>query len=124
MQDIIKMDVLPGDVAEKMKDCAWAAAWHTANTRMGSKGDAAADKVRFNDNADAFKDKAEGIIAGGTCDKIKWMFWDAAWHTANTRKGYTSDAAKDKDKMEANYRAIVASREISEKLAGNIRDMS
>ena len=55
------MDVLPNDVAEKMKDCAWAAAWHAANTRMGSEGDAQADKVHFNDNADEFKQKATGI---------------------------------------------------------------
>ena len=117
------MNVLPNDVAEKMKDCAWAAAWHTANTRMGSKGDAQADKVRFHDNADEFKRKATGILTGQVCDRIKWMFWDAAWHTANTRKGYNKDATKDKTNMEAGYRAIVASGEMSETLANNIRGM-
>ena len=118
------MDVLPNDVAEKMKDCAWAAAWHAANTRMGSEGDAQADKVHFHDNADEFKQKATGILTEEVCDHIKWMFWNAAWYTANTRRGYDDDATKDKENMEAGYRAILASREISETLAENIRGMS
>ena len=116
------MDVLPYDVAEKMKDCAWATAWHAANTRMGSEGDAQADKVSFQDNADEFKQKATGILTEE--DHIKWMPWNAAWYTANTRKGYDDDATKDKENVEAGYNAIVAGGEMSETLVENIRGMS
>ena len=116
------LDVLPNDVAEKMKDCAWATAWHAANTRMGSEGDAQADKVSFQDNADEFKQKATGILTEE--DHIKWMPWNAAWYTANTRKGYDDDATKDKENVEAGYNAIVAGGEMSETLVENIRGMS
>lgn len=117
------MNVLPADVAEQMKWCAWRASWHCSNTRKGYKGDAGTDKVAFNDHADAFKMKSSDLLSAETCDNIKWMFWNAAWHTANTRWNYKQDAQKDKERMEEHYQNICRKKELSERLASDLKEL-
>lgn len=117
------MDAFPADVAEQMKWCAWRASWHCSNTRKGYKGDASTDEVAFNDHADAFKKKSSEFLSAETCDDIKWMFWNAAWHTANTRWNYKKDAKKDKEKVEEHYQNIRRKEELSERLASDLQEL-
>ena len=115
------LNIFPGDVAKEIKECAQKASAHCAKVRMGKRGDADAEKVAFEQRAESFKKKAEGLLSTSTCDEIKWMFWSAAWHTANTRVGYKSDAARDERQMNEHFDKIVKSREITEKLATNVK---
>lgn len=115
--------ILPPDAATQMKWCAWRAAWYTANTRVGYHGDAARDRVAFNRHADNFKRMLAGTLSSSTCDHIKWMFWYAAWNTANTRAGYHSDAANDRRRVQQHYNAIISSGEMGTTLAYQIREM-
>ncbi len=117
------INILPTDAAGQAKGCSWRGSWHASNLRKGYKGDAATDEVAFNDYADAFKKKMEGILSEETCNDIKWMFWNAAWYTANTRWLYYGDAQKDKERMEKHYDNIVGSGEVSSELASNLKNM-
>ncbi len=117
------INILPTDAAGQVKNCAWRASWHASNARKGYKGDAATDKVAFNDYADAFKKKMDGILSKETCNDIKWMFWNAGWYTANTRWWYYNDAKNDKKNMEKLYNKIVARGEVSRTLASNLKKM-
>lgn len=40
-------------------------------------------------------------------EEMKWMAWNAAWHTANTRKDYKQDAENDFKQFEFYYSQIV-----------------
>lgn len=117
------LKIFPADIAEEMKECAEKASWSCAKERKGKRGEADAEKVAFEQHADAFKKKSVGLLSPNTCDDIKWMFWNAAWHTANTRAGYSSDASRDKAKMEEHYRNIVKNGEVTEKLASDLKWM-
>ena len=117
------MNVLPADVAEEMKKCAWYVSWHCSNTRKGNIGEAGKDAVAFNDHADAFKKKSSDFLSAETCDDIKWMFWDAAWHTANTRSNFKQDTKKHEEMVEKHYQNICRTRELSERLASNLKEM-
>lgn len=117
------LKVLPNDVAEEMKECALRGSWHCAKVRKGKRGDADAEKVAFEHHADAFKKKSEGLLSTTTCDEIKSMFWFAAWHTANTRKGYNSDASRDKRDMETHYQNVLKTGDVTEQLATDMKWM-
>jgi len=91
-----------------------------ANTRVGYHGDAACDLPTFNQYADNFKWMLAGTLLSSTCDHIKWMFWNAAWNTANTRAGYHSDAANDQRRVQQHYDAIISSGEMGTTLAYEI----
>lgn len=117
------LSILPSDVAEEMKMCSQKASWSCAKERMGSRGDADAEKVAFEQHAESFKKKSVGLLSTSTCDEIKSMFWFAAWHTANTRKGYEKDAKNDKKRMEEHYEAVVKIGEVTDDLASNLKWM-
>ena len=116
------MDIIPADAAEALK-CAIAAGNSTANERFGSKGEADAEKVHFNQHADSFKKKMKGFLSAETCDDIKPMFWYQAWRTANERKGYRSDAASDIKTVEEKFQKIVQSGELAKRLASNVHSI-
>ena len=115
------LTILPSDVAEEIKNCAEKASLHCAKVRMGGRGDADAEKVYFEQHAEAFKMKAKGLLGTSTCDDIKNMFWFAAWHTANTRVGYKSDAARDERQMNEYFDNIVKTEEMTRQLATDIK---
>ncbi len=117
------MDILPYDIAEDMKECCLKASSSTANERLGSRGSARADKVQFEDLAQSFEKKSDQLLSSNVCGNIKEMFWKAAWHTANTRKNYNSDAERDKREMEEAYQHIIKAGEVSTQLADNLKWM-
>ena len=118
-----KLNILPIDVAEEIKKCAEAAAQSTANERFGSKGEADAQKVYWNEHAAEFTKKADGLLSKNICGNIQYMFWFQAWRTANERKGYRSDAKNDIKKVDEYQKTIKSQGEISDDLADNIRNM-
>ena len=119
----MSLKVLPENIAKDTKECASRASWHCAKVRKRSRGDADAEKVGFEKHADSFKKEADGLLSNSTCDEIKWMFWNAEWHTANTRVGYHSDASSDKERMEQHFRNIIRAGEITEQLCSDIKWM-
>jgi hypothetical protein len=83
------------------------AAWHAAYTRMGWGKDksAAATKDEFEARYKYIADSGE--LSKRLCTHLKWMAWNAAWFTANTRAGNHQDAAKDKVGFERQARAVL-----------------
>ena len=65
----------------------------------------------------------KGFLSAETCDDIKSMFWYQAWRTANERKGYRSDAARDIKTVEEKYQKIVQRGELAKGLASNVHSM-
>ena len=118
-----KLNFLPTDVSEEIKKCAEAAAQSTANERFGSKGEADARKVHWNEHAAAITKKADGLLSKDICGDIQYMFWFQAWRTANERKGYRGDAKSDIKKVDEYVKTIKSRGEISDHLADNIRNM-
>lgn len=117
------MDVLPVDIAEEMKECALSAGKSTTEERFGRKGEADANKVGWNEHAESFTEKSDGLLSPEICADIKTMFWYQAWRTANERKGYRSDAARDIQKVDETFEQIVGRGEMSQKLANHVKDM-
>ncbi len=117
------INVLPANIAGDMKSCAWFASWYTSNSRSGNIDDAKNDIAAFYDYANKFKVKSSGLLSEQTCNDIKWMFWNAAWYTANTRWSIYNDAKYDKIRMDKHYDNIVSSGEISESLASDLENM-
>ena len=117
------INILPRDAANELKDCAWRAGWYAANIRKGYRNDASNDMETTMQRANNFKEKMEGIISAGTVDNIREMFIYASWHTANTRAGYSSDARRDRDRVNNLYNRIRNSGELSTSLVNNIREM-
>ncbi len=115
--------IFPQDVADELKACAEKASWHTARERFGKKGEADAEKIEMEKHFRNLKQKSDGLLSEKTCGEIKSMFWFAAWHTANTRKGYESDAKRDKKQVEGHYKNLVEGREVDGKLAANLKEM-
>ena len=83
------------------------AAWHAAYTRMrwGKGKSAAATKDEFEARYKYIVDSGE--LSERLCTHLKWMTWNAAWFTANTRAGNHQDAAKDKVGFERHARAVL-----------------
>ena len=117
------MDVLPVDIAEEMKECALSAGKSTTEERFGRKGEADANKVGWNEHAESFTEKSDGLLSPEICADIKTMFWYQAWRTANERKGYRSDAARDIKKVDEMFEQLVGRGEMSQKLANHVKDM-
>lgn len=117
------MNVFPPDAAEELKKCALAAGNSTANERFGTKGNAAAQKVSWGQNADAFKKKMNQFLSADICNDFKMMFWYQAWRTANERKGYKSDAARDIKDVQTIYDRILSRRELTTSLAEAVHSM-
>ena len=117
------INILPQDAATELKQCAWAAGWYAANIRQGYTSDAASDRENVRRHTNNFKQKMAGIVSGGTVDDIKQMFMYSSWHTANTRRGYHSDARRDRDRVNRYYNDITGSGELSSSLIGDIREM-
>lgn len=117
------INILPRDAANELKDCAWRAGWYAANIRKGYRNDASNDIETTKQRANNFKEKMNGIISAGTVDNIREMFLYASWHTANTRAGYSSDARRDRRKVNSLYNRIRNSGELSTSLVNNIREM-
>ena len=128
----MKLDKLPPELAEEVKIMAWGAAWHTANLRKGNKGDAERNKNEFENHYNLMLEKSQGLgLSHSTLEHIKWMAWDAAWHTANTRVGlrfaglaFSKDAKDDKKRFEDHARAVEESGELSQGLSDSIKWMA
>ena len=121
-----ELNKLPIEVAEEMKWMAWNAAWHTANTRAGYKGDAVNDKIKFEQQSENVSKAVTGLVlklSPSTLENIKWGAWCAAWHTANIRAGYENDAANDLEQFEQNFQSLKDSKEVTSELADNIKNM-
>ena len=117
------INILPNNAARKLRDAASAAGWRAANVRAGYNSDAERDLNNVRDRIAEFKELMEGIISSGTADKIKRMFEYAGWHTANTRRGYHSDARRDRNRVNSYHSEIVDSGELSRSLVNDIRSM-
>ena len=117
------INILSRDAANELKDCAWRAGWYAANIRKGYRSDANNDIETTKQRANNFKEKMYGIISAGTVDNIREMFIYSSWHTANTRAGYSSDARRDRRKVNNLYYRIRNSGELSSSLVNNIREM-
>lgn len=66
--------------AGDIKEVAWAAAWHAANSRKGFSKDAKKDEQQFLAAADRLCDAG---VPGAF--HIKWLAWNISWHCANER---------------------------------------
>ena len=117
----MSINILPKDIADELKACAEKASWHCARLRMGKKGAADAEKIDMGKHFKIFKQKSEGLLSERSCDEIKGMFWYAAWHTANTRVGYKSDAKRDKIQMEEHFEKLVSAGDVQKSLATDIK---
>ena len=117
------LNVFPNDAADELREYAEKASWHCAEVRFGTKGKADAAKIEAEQHFDSFKEKLDGILTGKSCNDLKWMLWNCAWNTANTRKGYDGDASKDKERVKEHYQNVVKGGEVSERLATNVREM-
>ncbi len=114
---------LPIEVAEKLKDLAWAAAWHTANTRAGYR-DAETDLLNYKQASHDLDTTAKGLnLSPNTLELIKTFAMDAAWHCANTRKGYKKAAANDLNRANLGYTRLYQSGEITQPLAANLTQL-
>ena len=105
---LVKLNVLPNEIADNMRQCALKAAESTSNERMGTRGKAAAAKIESDYFCAEFTKQASDLISATISNDIKRMFWNAAWYTANTRKGYRNDAKTAKDAMNSRYQRRVS----------------
>ena len=132
--DVEPLEILPLDVAEKLKGYAEKAAWHCSKMRLGDRGDADADKIEAKNHYDSFKEKCKGLLSDRSCEDIRSMLWNSAWYAANKAKSkkcwwlnkrnqYKGDAASDKEGVQAMYQNIVNGGEITEALATNVREL-
>ena len=128
------LEILPLNVANELKGYAEKAGWHCVKVRFGNRGEADANKVESKNHFDSFKEKCKGLLSKKTCEDMRSMIWHTAWHAANTtkskqswqfaeRKQYKSEAASDKQEIEARYKDVVKKGEISEALARNVKEM-
>ena len=101
------LEYFSSKLAEKIESCMWNAAWYAANERFGTEAEAQKHNAQFEQDANDFKELAEGVLSSEACDNIKNMFSSAAWTAANERKGYTEDAEKDKTKMDEEHAKLV-----------------
>ena len=113
-----RINILPEDVAAKVRGCALAAGYSTANERFGSQGEADAQKTKWKDAAYELKKLSDGIIKESTVSDIQYMFWFMAWRTANERKGYSTSS--DKKKFKKYYQEIKDSEDFTDDLASLI----
>ncbi|MEA5498281.1 MAC/perforin domain-containing protein [Limnoraphis robusta Tam1] len=119
---------LPIQVAEEIKWMAWNAAWYAANTRAGDKykGDAVTNELDFkkhSGNVSKAIVTLELKLTQNALDDIKWGAWNASWYAANTRAGYQNDAENDFKQFEQHFESLKNSKEVTEELAGNLKEM-
>merc|ERR1712224_42328 len=117
------LNILPNDVASLMKECALSASWYTANARYGYSNDAAADLVRYDSYKGEFAQLAEDLLSADVSLDIAEMFMSSAWAAANERKGYSGDAAADRERMGEWLALVKASGQMTDDLAQNIFEM-
>jgi len=117
------LNIVPNDVAGLMKECACSAGWYTANIRYGYDNDAAADLVRYNSYKAEFAQLAEDLLSADVSLDIAEMFMSSAWAAANERKGYSGDAAADRERMGEWLALVKASGQMTDDLAQNIFEM-
>lgn len=117
------LDLFPKDIADELKGLAEKASFSCAEERFGSQGKADAAKIEAGQHFDNFKEKSEGLLLKASCDDISGIFWYEAWYTANTRKGYKSDANRDKATVEQHGKNLIQRGEVSEALATNLIEM-
>lgn len=89
---------------ENIKWMLWRAAWYTANTRKGYKGDAEKDKQGVEDQYQKVIQKRE--VSETLMTNVKEMGWGAAWFAANTIVGYKDDAVRDKANFDVHFAKI------------------
>lgn len=90
---------------------------------MGKKGESDAEKIAMGQHFRQLIKKSEGLLSEKTCDEIKSMLWFAAWHTANTRVGYKSDAQRDKRQVNEHFENIIRGGEIQKELATHVKEL-
>ncbi|MEG3870790.1 MAC/perforin domain-containing protein [Microcoleus sp. Z1_B5] len=119
---------LPIKVAEEIKGMAWNAAWYAANTRAGDKykGDAGTNDVGFKKHSGDMSKAVAALelkLSQNALDDIQWGAWNAAWYTANTRAGVQNDAKNDLKQFEQHFESLKNSKEVTDKLAENLKNM-
>jgi len=117
------LNIVPNDVATYMKECALSAGWYAANIRYGYDNDAAADLVRYNSHAAEFAQLSVDLLSDDVTTDIAEMFLSSAWAAANERKGYSGDAAADRERMGEWLALVKASGQMTDDLAQNIFEM-
>ena len=117
------LDLFPKDMADELKGLAEKASSSCAQERFGTPGKAAASKIEAGQHFDNFKEKAKSLLSSASCDNIQDIFWREAWHTANTRKGYKSDANKDEAAVKQHGKNLIQGGEVSKALATNLINM-
>lgn len=120
------LNQMPAEVAGKLSDMVWAAAWHAANNRKGYKADATGDKIRFDNSYEELKEKAEGLeISTFTIDNIRWGAWNIAWHCAERAIAKKKKAAESAwNRHQEHFNNIRHGNELSENLVANIQNFS
>ena len=130
----VPLEIFPPDAADELKAYAERQSLHCAKMRLGNRAEADADKTKAKDHYDAFQEKCKGLLSDKSCQHIRSMLGNAAWHAANTKKSkqcwlpskryrYRSDSRSDKSGMHAQYQDIIKVGEISENLATNLKEM-
>jgi hypothetical protein len=115
---------LPTEVAVEMKWMAWNAAWATANSHFGKYQDSRENEDAFNKHSNQLILRSEGLnLHKSTLEDIKWFAWNAAWHAANTRKGYGADAANNRTAADEHIRRVKATGELDPNLVEQIYKM-
>ena len=99
--ELLSMDLID-DITAMMS----SAAWHAAYARLGWGKDKSAAAAKHEFDARHTYIVASGELSTRLCTHLKWMSWNAAWFTANTRAGNLQDAAKDKVGYERQARCI------------------
>ena len=104
-------------VATELKWAAWNAAWHTANTRMGSRTDAVGDELRWRPHIEAFARLANELSVNDITSRVRGFVWSAAWYAANLRSGNEGDAGRDQASANAALADIRRSGQFSKGLS-------
>lgn len=117
------LKVFPKDVADEIKKIAEKATFSCAEVKMGSQGRADVNSTQMKDHLHNLKQIAQDLISDHTCNNIQEMFSYSGWHTANTRVGNDSDAARDKTQVEDFYQQIIKSGELDKTLAENVKSL-
>eukprot|EP00283_Hemiselmis_rufescens_P018614 CAMPEP_0173458576 /NCGR_PEP_ID=MMETSP1357-20121228/59840_1 /TAXON_ID=77926 /ORGANISM="Hemiselmis rufescens, Strain PCC563" /LENGTH=421 /DNA_ID=CAMNT_0014425955 /DNA_START=18 /DNA_END=1280 /DNA_ORIENTATION=- len=97
---------LSDDLLMDIKLMALHAAWHTAYSRQGRARAAAAELAEFDNMATAVA-LARDEVTVRLAEEVRWLCWNASWHTANSRAGYARDAARDLLGFKAHCRGMV-----------------
>jgi hypothetical protein len=89
------LESLPKEIATELRWAAWNAAWHAANTRMGTQAAAVGDELRWRRHIANFARLTSGQSINRITARVRDFLWSAAWCTANLRSGNQDEAARE-----------------------------